>query len=354
VQLPPGISQFATACVATIAAACALEPFARRVGWLDRPRGRKAHASATPLTGGLAIVLGVLAACAVDPSLPPLLRGLGAGALVVLVAGIGDDLLDLPWPCRLALQAAAVLAMVHVGGFAWPGAAGAGLWLAPACLVAAVGVLNAFNMADGGDGIAATIALAALALFCIAGLPAANAAVAPAVLALAGAVAGFFVLNMRFAWRAQARVFLGDAGSNLLGLGLVWVALQATQPRTLALDAALAPWFVAPPLADAAATILRRVRRGRSPFRADREHLHHLLLDAGVAPARVAWLLGAATFTLGTLALAAARLGAPPPALLAAFALLVAAHAALTDDRERFVARVRRRGSPLGGETGAR
>lgn len=351
VELLAETLHFAVAFAAALAATRLLESFARRIGWVDRPSGRKAHASAVPLTGGLAIVSGVAAVCVADPSVPPLLRGLGGGALVLLAAGIGDDLFDLPWPLRLGLQAVAVLAMIHWSALPVPYADASGAAATfelqrcalPFSVLASVGVLNAFNMADGGDGIAAAMALAALTLFGVACLAAGSPDIVSAIVVLAGAIGGFFALNMRFPWQPHARAFLGDAGSNLIGLGIVWVALRASAPRAPALDPALAPWFVAPPLVDGAVTILRRLRRRRSPFRADRDHLHHLLLDAGLAPSLVAWLLGASTLAFGGLALAASRLGAPPGALIAAFVVLVVAHAALTSDRARFIAHVRRR-----------
>lgn len=349
-QLLVAILHFAQAFVATLVAARLLEPLARRIGWVDRPRGRKAHVSTVPLAGGLAIAFGVAVVPFADPSIAPALHGLGAGAAILLAAGIVDDFLDLPWTLRLGLQALAVLAMIHFGDvrvshIGLPGEAALldlrGMSV-PFSVLAGIGVINAFNMVDGGDGIAASIALAALALFGIAGVAAGNADAAQAIVVLAGAVGGFFALNMRFPWQPQARLFLGDAGSSLVGLGVVWVALRTTQTPAFPVDSALAPWFVAPPLVDCAATVLRRLRQRRSPFRADRDHLHHLLLDAGLPPARVACLLGGLTLLGGSIALIASRLGAPPIALVAAFAALATVHVALTCDRDRFVARLRR------------
>lgn len=349
-QFLSGSLHFAVAFVATLVAARLLEPLARRLGWVDHPRGRKAHASALPLTGGVAIALGVVAALLLDPTVPLALRGLGAGALVLLAAGVADDFLDLPWLLRLVLQSVAMLAMIQVGDIdvryiGMPGEASMAdpqWWTLPLGVLVGVGVINAFNMVDGGDGIAASIALAALALFGAACAMAGNHATVAAIVVLAGAVGGFFMLNMRFPWQRHARLFLGDAGSSLIGLAVVWVGLQTTQSPDFPVDSSLAPWFVAPPLVDCIATILRRLRHGRSPFRADRGHLHHLLLDAGVSPARVACLLGTLTLALGALALLVVRLGLPTPALLAAFVALVAVHVVLTRDRDRFVDGLRR------------
>lgn len=351
-QFLSGGLHFAAAFVATMAAARLLEPLARKVGWVDHPRGRKAHASALPLTGGVAIALGVVAALLLDPSIPDVLRGLGAGALVLLAAGIADDFLDLPWVLRLATQAIAMLVMIQVGDvrvryIGMPGEATLLdlQWLSlPFSVFVGVGVINAFNMVDGGDGIAASITLAALALFGVACMAAGNLQIAQAIVLLAGAVSGFFALNMRFPWQRHARLFLGDAGSSLIGLAIVWVSLQATQSPAFPVDSILAPWLVAPPLVDCIATILRRLRQGRSPFRADRGHLHHLLLDAGVSPVRVAWLLGALTLALGAFALLALRLGLPSLVLMLVFVALVAGQAVLTSDRDRFVAGLRRFG----------
>lgn len=311
-------------------AAPLLCPLARRLGWVDRPNGRKAHAAATPHVGGLAIAIAMtLAAWLVDQ---PLSGGLLAGVAIIFIAGWLDDRLDLRWQARFLLQGLAVSAMVMLDGLSLTtlGAAFGDLALTPligvpVTIVLALGFINAMNMIDGLDGLAGSVAAAGLLV-----LGCAAAALGDirllAVLGVAfGAVAGFLAFNARFPGRRAAMIFLGNSGSEMLGLVLAWAAFSVIAAPTKAADPVLLGFVIAPALIDCVVLLVRRPLSGRSPFQADRSHAHHLLQDAGWSVNAVVLLLAGATLALGLLAVALLWSGGPPILLLLAFVAMVAA-----------------------------
>jgi UDP-GlcNAc:undecaprenyl-phosphate GlcNAc-1-phosphate transferase len=216
-------------------------------------------------------------------------------------------------------------------------------WLGiPVTVFVVVGTINALNMADGLDGLAAGQALISLLLFLCFALYAGNEPMAARLLTVAAAVAGFMIWNLRFPWQRSARVFLGDAGSMLLGFVIAWTAVRLTQNPAHPVSPVLGPWTIALPLIDCVALIFRRMRQGRSPFSADRDHLHHLLLDAGYSPGAITWGLMLVSAVLGSSAALAVKLGINRPLLVMIFLALIVAYYLLTTDRARAVAMFRR------------
>jgi UDP-GlcNAc:undecaprenyl-phosphate GlcNAc-1-phosphate transferase len=104
---------------------------------------------------------------------------------------------------------------------------------------------------------------------------------------LAGVLLGFLFFNMRCAWQPCARVFMGDAGSLMLGFLLAWAAVRVTQDEQNAFSSAAALWFFAIPLWDTVSLVLRRILKGKSPFHPGRDHLHHILLRVGYSDSQV-------------------------------------------------------------------
>jgi UDP-GlcNAc:undecaprenyl-phosphate GlcNAc-1-phosphate transferase len=162
------------------------------------------------------------------------------------------------------------------------------------------------------------------------------------LLAAAAAVLGFLVWNLRRPGLPQARVFLGDAGSMVLGFVIAWTAVRLSQNPAHPVSPVLGPWTVAVPLIDCVALILRRWRQGRSPFAGDRDHLHHLLLDAGYSPTVIALGLMLLSASLGAGAALALKLGLYRPLLVLAFFVLIGSYYRFTADRGRAVAQLRR------------
>ncbi len=275
---------------------------AARIGMVDHPDGRrKLQSAAVPLGGGLAVLGGWLAGLTGGQFWLP--GGAPGSGLVILAAGVlvavglVDDVRGLTPGVKLCGQIGAVLPLALWGGFpqqyvfaglAWDLGGGAPLWH----LVWLVACINAMNFLDGMDGFAVTIAaIAAASIAVLAGLQAASSAQLMSIAILGGAI-GFFPFN-----RPAASIYLGDAGSMLLGLILgTSASLAATSVE------GTCRWLVpiallALPLWDAALAIARRLLARRSIATPDRGHLHHRLMQrgiTGVAALRLVGLLGLA------------------------------------------------------------
>jgi UDP-GlcNAc:undecaprenyl-phosphate/decaprenyl-phosphate GlcNAc-1-phosphate transferase len=274
----------------TLLAIFALRPVATAVDLVDRPGGHKTHHGDVPVVGGLAMFIGiVLGVCLLSPRLAAGGYFLAASAVLVTV-GLLDDRFNLsPW-ARLPVQIVAALIL----SFGWGGLVtsfGAALgggevtlsgWGAHVFTVAiTVAAINAFNMLDGMDGLAGALAAVAfVGLTCLAWSAGLGEAAGLGCV-LFGAVAGFMVFSLPFAFNRSVRCFMGDAGSTVLGFGAAWLAIDVSQAPASPIAPVTVLWVVALPLYELFWSTLRRVLRGVSPFKGDKAHFHHLLLAAG-------------------------------------------------------------------------
>ncbi|HMB56851.1 MAG TPA: MraY family glycosyltransferase [Arenimonas sp.] len=322
-------------------------PLAQKLGLYDLPGGRKQHEQPTPYIGGALILVAVAAGLFLfERDLSHANIVFCFCALVLVVVGLLDDRYDLSWRLRIAVQVLATLAMVYFADIRVQNLDDVfGVdkmylgWLAvPFTVFIVVGVINALNMIDGSDGLAAGQVMVSLLLFAGFALYAGNGPVAERLLAIAGAVAGFLIWNLRLPWQSRARVFLGNAGSMLLGFVIALSAVRLTQNSAHPVSPVLGPWTVAIPLLDCVVLMFRRARQGRSPFSADRNHLHHYLLDAGYSANQVAWGLAGLSLILGSTAAIAVKLGVHRPYVVLAFFVLLGVHYAFSADRDRAVA----------------
>ena len=323
-----------------------LQPVARRLDLFDHPRGRKDHAQPTPITGGLAMAAASILAYWTATAVTPTLQAFIVAALLLVAVGLYDDLRDLRWYWRILAQAVAALIVIYWGGVRVEqlgplfglGSMSLGFLSVPFTIFATVGIINAVNMIDGADGLAGLLGLAALAMLCAASIYAGNTVLAERVAVLCGALAGFLLWNLRFPWRPRARVFMGNAGSAFLGLVIAWVSFRLTQNASHPVSPVLALWLLPIPVMDCLVLIVRRLREGRSPFSAGRDHIHHFMQDAGFGPTRAAVVLAMFSLCCGLLAGQAMRWDVPHPVLLASFVLLCLGWLWLSSNRARTIA----------------
>lgn len=334
----------------TVLALILARPIAIRLDLLDHPGGRKDHEQPTPVIGGIAMAIAIVGGSLLTHGLPDQLLTYTVCVALLVAVGLWDDRRDLDWRLRLAAQCGAALIMIYGGGVRVEnlgelfglGRVDLGLWSVPFTVFATVGCINALNMADGSDGLAGLVVWVAMAMLAAAAAYAGNAILAERIALVLGALGGFLLFNMRFPWQPRAQVFMGNAGSAFLGFTVAWVSFRLTQTPGHPVTPILAPFLIAPPLIDCLVLIVRRLRSGRSPFSADRNHIHHLMRDAGFPPAAIAWVLAVATGVIGTGAAFAVKADIPSPVLVAAFMLMVVAHFLATRHREAAVRRLAR------------
>lgn len=298
------IVAFLLALLVGIAAVRGFHGICSRYGHVDVPGGRKRHEEPTPLCGGFAIGLAVLLVGGLT-SFSWHYAGFAFGVLSLGAVGAYDDARPVPAVVRLGAQVLSVtVGMVLIGGVALSslGALFGGTpvtlgWLAvPFTIFAVVGLLNVVNMTDGVDGLAGGYSLLVFAVLTGAALIAGMDATL--ICGFMGALVAFLAFNMRMPWRKRASIFLGDAGSLILGFALAWFAVVFSQGDSPALRPITMIWLVGLPLADTGYLMISRTISNGSPMRADRRHFHHLLLRRGLKPgvACLVWIGVAALF----------------------------------------------------------
>lgn len=320
--------------IATGTSGLALVPLATTLRWVDQPGGHKLHEGHPPLVGGLAIYCGIVVAALFAPRLTEHLLPFLVGGTLLLAVGAVDDLVKLPAAPRFAAQILAALIMVLWGGVVvedlGPLFGGAeialGVWAVPFTLLAVLGVINAVNMIDGLDGLAGGLVLIALVVLSFAAFEAGADVKGELLLIAAGAVLAFLLFNLRVPGRRRALMFMGDAGSLLLGYAVAWALTDLSQGPGRAVAPVTTLWILAVPLFDTLGAMLRRILKGQSPFQADRQHFHHVLLTAGLSVGQsVALMLGLAT-AMALIGYGAQRAGVPNWMMMLSILVLFAAY----------------------------
>lgn len=280
-----------TAFISTVILFFLLKPFAIAIGLVDTPGGRKHHEGDIPLIGGVGIFLSTVAFTLNISSIFDFYVPLITISGLLLLVGAIDDVKNIPIKHRLAIQLLAGIMMILLGenqltsfgDILFFGEINLGFFSIPLTLIAVCGCINAHNMTDGADGLSGGLTLITLSGLGI--LAYINDMDPPLsfILVLCCTVAAFLQLNFRFPWNKKASIFLGDSGSMMLGFIIAWFLISFTQGENQIVRPVIALWIFAIPLLDIFSTMIRRVRRGVSPFTPGRDHIHHLLIDRGIS-----------------------------------------------------------------------
>lgn len=347
----------AVAILVTLVAIFTLRPLARRIGLVDKPSGRKRHSGRIPLIGGLCFFLGTVAGLGYFGYLDRFVMCLVAMAALIFLAGLVDDIGELSVRSRLLIQAGTAGLMIAMSGVYL--ASGGHLFGdqefrlhalgIPLTIIAVVGLVNAFNMLDGIDGLAGGLALTSIA----AALTFAGAGwstVGVALLLQIMAVTLIAYLGVNLGWPDGRKIFMGDAGSTLIGFVLAWSLIYMSQRQGPLLAPVDVLWCIALPVMDTFGVMWRRLRDGLSPFEPDRRHLHHLLLDGGCSPRQtLALIIG---FSAALAAMGYALRGLPDIVSLAAFTTVLVAYVLWTPATARVMRRFGSRASVASGVPG--
>ncbi|WP_394821308.1 MraY family glycosyltransferase [Pendulispora albinea] len=287
------------------------------VGAVDEPTARRVHTRRIPRLGGMAIVLGffvpLVALYALDTQSarilflqPRIVGGLVVGSLIIAGLGLCDDIIGVAAKWKLALQMAAA-ALAYASGLRiemmdlpWIGVISFGWMAFPLTVLWFCGIVNALNLIDGLDGLAAGVAFFACVTNVTVAFMGGNVSIALLSVALGGAIFGFLFYNFN-----PAKIFMGDSGSMFLGFALAAISLLgAGTQKTPTLIAIVVPLIaLGLPIMDMLFAIVRRFVLRRSIFVADRGHIHHRLLDLGLTHRRAVLVLYAISGSFTVLAL---------------------------------------------------
>ena len=305
-------------------------------GFADKPGGRKRHEAPVPPIGGLVVLpvfIVVSAIAGISEIAPwPLLAGL----TTLLLMGAVDDIrpinpavkfIIMVWTCCFVVifgkgQIVTLGNIVATGEVLLP----LGFVAEAFTVLAIVLLMNAINMIDGVDGLAGgfcALVSGWLLLACV------TADYAPGVEALSillGSLLAFLCFNLRGPWRKKASVFMGDSGALCLGLLIGWFAINLSQPPVMLLQPTTTIWLIALPVMDAFGLFVARSLRGLHPFNADRRHLHHRFIDAGISPAMTTWIMLGLFSLTALIGFVGQFNNVPPVIMFAAWLGLFAAH----------------------------
>jgi UDP-GlcNAc:undecaprenyl-phosphate/decaprenyl-phosphate GlcNAc-1-phosphate transferase len=328
------LAAFIIAALVVLLATPIIKKFGLEQGWVDQPGGRKIHQRPMVRLGGVAIFAGTILALMLVwwaggfSGLPTQkeyeLWGVVIGGLAFFLLGLADDILTLPALFRLGIQlvvAALVwqagvqvefLTVPFVGLVQFPD------WISlPITVIWLVGMANAINMIDGLDGLAAGVSGIAALVMLIVTLFMGQPAAALIAAALAGASLCFLRYNFN-----PAQIFMGDGGAYFIGFTLAGVGIIGLV-KVVTTVAVLLPYLIlAVPILDIFTVVVARLRRGQSPFAADKRHLHHRLLKAGLSQRLAVLFIYSLTLWAGSLALAVSNMPSGWGYAIAATALL--------------------------------
>ena len=251
-------------------------------------RSRKFHKRPTPMTGGLGILISLLISGKLYIDLnnltgyiPEFTFQLMVISIPLLLLFLIDDLKELKPIFRFLIQSLTIYMIMSTGvyleslgdlfGF---GFINLGIFGIPFTVFCIVGIMNAFNMLDGINGLCSGCAMIALMLIGFySGL------IYDSMLVLIiGSMIGFILFNIGM-FGKEKEVFLGDSGSNLIGFWVAWIAIYASQSEIYIIQPVTMLWFVAIPLLDCIGLIFKRIRKGKSLSTAGRDHIHHKLME---------------------------------------------------------------------------
>lgn len=272
--------------IVTVVFMFALRPVAIAVGLVDIPGGRKRHDMPVPIIGGIAMSIGLgFGTSVVDH--PEFWNPALFGVYLLVVVGTIDDRFDLPANVRLIAQSCAALLVVLASNIVVSDLGEPlffhvelGAFSLIFTVLFVVSLVNAFNIIDGLDGLAGGLALLGLIAMAIVGF---GTPAFPLISITAAVVAAYLVFNLPLGFNAPVRAFMGDAGSTALGLIIAAVGVHLSQDPVARISPVIGLWFVAVPVFDLFSTIFRRLVDRRSPFAPDHQHLHHVLVEAGLS-----------------------------------------------------------------------
>ncbi|WP_186175677.1 UDP-N-acetylglucosamine--undecaprenyl-phosphate N-acetylglucosaminephosphotransferase [Vibrio jasicida] len=264
---------------------------AKSIGLVDKPNERKLHEGVVPLVGGISICLVLTQFLTFKPDVIEHSWLYVSSICLLTFIGALDDKFDLSVKVRISIQAVLSLVMMKVAGIELHslgnmfgfGEISLG-WVGTVITTfAVIGAINAFNMVDGIDGLLGGLSIVTFGALAFLLQVDSQHGLAYLCVVIIVAMLPYIFMNLGMLGR-ERKIFMGDAGSMMIGFTVIWLLLGVSQAESKPLMRPVtALWLIAVPLMDMAAIMIRRVRRGDSPFKPDREHLHHIFQRLGLS-----------------------------------------------------------------------
>lgn len=275
---------------------------------VDQPDSRKVHSQPVPLLGGVGMASAFIITCLIFIKMESLLSAFLGGLLLIVLTGLADDIWQIKPIVKFTGEIMAALVFIGLSGYAihsfgdllGTGPLTTGRYAIPVTVFCMVGVMNALNMADGMDGLAAGISIIGCVFLGYFAASSGQQLYLALVMALFGSLIGFLYFN-----RYPARTFMGDSGSLFLGYILSALCIMLVQDQTLQIPVAPISMAIVLglPIVDAMLVMGLRLGKGNNPFHPDNTHLHHHLLALGFSHSAVVKLICLIMSSCGALAL---------------------------------------------------
>lgn len=299
---------------------------------VDKPGDRKKHRGNIPLVGGISVYIGFILSLTMigQGSILPLHYFFTATG-ILLVVGMLDDKYNLRVRVRIFCEFIAASIMMFaandqiacLGDLFALGDICLGWFAVPFTCLAILGAINAFNMVDGIDGLVGGLALNTVFALAILFLKARWFYESWICLALVSALLPFLLFNLTNTSNSRLiKVFMGDAGSMFIGMSVVWMLSIGTQGNAPAFKPVTALWIIAIPLIDMTGVIIRRIKKGQSAFKPDRDHLHHIFMNAGFSSKQSLIFITGFSLLISAIGIVMDWLGVPEVVSFALFLLL--------------------------------
>ncbi len=283
---PVAISFFSTVLIIKI-----LFNFAIAIDLVDSPDHRKVHKGNIPLIGGISVLCGFTLACLINPAGLNEFSTLFFSLILLSIIGVLDDHGDVSIMKRFCVQILSCLIMIFYGGisiitfgdltgFSFPILSG--FLEVPITVFCVVGVINALNLIDGIDGLCASLSIIAFSGIIILHQITSSNHTVSLIVYFVSALLAFLLINLSIINKFIPKVFLGDAGTTMIGFILCWYFIKLSNGSENNLFRPItAVWLLSIPIMDTVAVFLRRLYERKSPWKAGRDHIHHILLMRG-------------------------------------------------------------------------
>jgi len=326
-----------------------LLPLAPHIGLVDLPNERKNHEGAIPLIGGISIYTGVLIASTFFIEQSQLLNLYFISSALLVFIGTMDDIYDLSVTPRMIFQGIVATIMVFgagiyihdFGGIFGSGNFDIGIYGMIFTVLACITAINAFNMIDGIDGLAGSmsiISISSIAILTVLNGNSSQEILLPLMLVVATIPYLFYNVSTRNP--RGKKIFMGDAGSMFMGLTIIWLLVLGTQDTSStspSFKPVTALWLIAVPLMDMFAIMLRRIRKGVSPFKADNGHLHHICIRLGLSSRQALWAISSLSIAMALFGIAGEYMNIPESIMLLSFIAVFVIYSFLLQHAWKFI-----------------
>jgi UDP-GlcNAc:undecaprenyl-phosphate/decaprenyl-phosphate GlcNAc-1-phosphate transferase len=274
----------------TFVAIFLLRPFAISIDLVDEPNKRKLHAGSVPLIGGIAMYIGVVVSILATSNDLNQLNYFLLASLIIVMVGVLDDHRNISISLRLLVQMVVGIIIITVGdirieslgNLLGNGEIILNKWTYFVSIMAIITGINALNMSDGIHGLAGGSSLITFLAIIYLSIGSISHSSLLIMALLCSVLPVFLIYNLCLGISESKRVFMGDAGSMFIGLVIAWLLIHQSQGEDRAFAPVTALWLFAVPLIEISVVILRRIISGKSPFKPDLYHSHHLLIGLGV------------------------------------------------------------------------